>query len=348
MPTETLQLRIEPGAAAGGVSTAQQQSERAVFSAFAYDCLLLPPYLWVAFQVNSVTMIGECLRGVLMVSVAIVSWLTLRRIHRRQTGGYDFGLGKHEQILSLMVAMLLLVSVAFVVWKALNKAPPSHEAIGVLSGVAVAMVLSNFLANVAPIAPLLRAMRDNPSVTVRTQLRAKVAKSIGSAIVVASVSVNQFAGDAQVSLTADLIGAAVVVLVTLRAAYDLIRTALPDLLDRTIAEPLQVRINRALAEAFDGYDSIEWCRSRQSGSNIEIDIGLGFPAERAFGEVAAVTRSVVERIEAEIPHSEATVTAVLANDRAHRAPTIRPPDSRTQTPPAPPPAPKSTAPGSTA
>jgi len=292
----------------------QQQSERAVFSAFAYDCLLLPPYLWVALQVNSVTMMGECLRGALMVSVAFVSWLTLRRIHRRKTGGYDFGLGKHEQILSMMVAMLLLVGVAFVVWKAIDKTPGALQGIRMLSGVAVAMVLFNVFANVAPIPPLLRALRENPSVIVRTQLRAKITKTIGSSIVVASVTADQLAGDPTLSLWADRAGVAVVVVVTLRAAYDLIRSALPDLLDRTIAEPLQLRINRVLAEEFDGYDSIEWCRSRQSGSRVEIDVGLGFPAHRVFGDVAAFTRRVVERIEEEIPDSEATVTAVLARD----------------------------------
>ena len=265
----------------------------------------------MAIQVDSITMIGECLRGVLMVSVAFASWLTLRRIHRRQTAGYDFGLGKQEQILSLMVAVLLLVSAGFVIWKAATKLPEAGDGIGVLNAVAVAMVLFNLFANVAPIPPLMRALRENPSVIVRTQLRAKITKTVGSSIVVASVAVAQLGSNPMVSLWADRAGVAIVVLVTLRATYDLLRTALPDLLDRTLDEPLQHRINRVLAEHFEGYDSIEWCRSRQSGSLVEIDIGLGFPADRAFGEVAAFARRVVDRIEREIPNSEATVTPVL-------------------------------------
>ena len=72
--------------------------------------------------------------------------------------------------------------------------------------------------------------------------------------------------DPEVSVWADRVGSAIVILVTLHAAYELIRSALPDLLDRTLAEPMQLRINRVLAESFDDYDSIEWCRSRQSGS----------------------------------------------------------------------------------
>jgi divalent metal cation (Fe/Co/Zn/Cd) transporter len=296
----------------GTIPTAEQrQRERAVLSAFAYDLCIVVPYTWIAIEVNSITMIGEVLRGVLLITVAIVSWLTVRRIHRERTGAYDFGLGKHEQILSFLVALLLLVTVVFVAFKAVNKEPAPDHGIGFLNGLAVALVFLNLLANAAPILPLLRSLRTGPSVIVMTQLRAKIAKTVGSVIVVASVAVDQLGGDPVVSVWADRVGSAIVILVTLHAAYELIRSALPDLLDRTLAEPLQLRINRVLAENFDQYESIEWCRSRQSGSNIEIDIGLGFPGERPFREVAASARGIVERIETDIPGSEATVTPVL-------------------------------------
>jgi divalent metal cation (Fe/Co/Zn/Cd) transporter len=292
------------------ITPEQRQSERAVFAAFAYDCLLLPAYLWVGLQVGSLTMLGEILRGTLLIIVAIASWLTLRRIHRGNTGGYDFGLGKHEQILSFIVSLLLIFAAVFLIWKAAVKVPEAHG-IGFLSSAAVVLVFINLVANVAPIPPLLRAFREHPSVIIRTQLHSKITKGVGSVIVVASVALDQLGSDPLVSVWADRIGVAIVVIVTLHAAYELMRTALPDLLDRTLAEPLQMHINRVLAENFEGYDSIEWCRSRQSGSQIEIDIGLGFPPERSFGEVATFTRCVVDRIEADIPGSVATVTPVL-------------------------------------
>jgi ferrous-iron efflux pump FieF len=295
----------------GGLTPEQRQSERAVLAAFAYDCIIVVPYTLVAIEVNSLTMIGEVLRGVPLITVAIVSWLTLRRIHRGRTGGYDFGLGKHEQILALAVGMLLILAAIFIVWKAVLKLPEPGHGIGWLNAAAVVFVFLNLLANSLPLLPLLRAARNDPSAIVRAQLRAKTAKTVGSVIVVASVALNQLGSDPIVALWADRVGVAIVVIVTLQAAYDLIRSALPDLLDRTLAEPLQIQINRVLAEHFEGYESIEWCRSRQSGSQIEIDIGLGFPPERPFGEVAAFTRRVVDRIETEIPGSEATVTAVL-------------------------------------
>ena len=85
-----------------------------MLSAFAYDLLLIGPYLWVTIQVGSLTTLGEVLRGALMITVGIISLLTLRKIHRNETGGYDFGMGKVEQILSLSVAVLLTASIIFI------------------------------------------------------------------------------------------------------------------------------------------------------------------------------------------------------------------------------------------
>ncbi len=68
------------------VTAEQRQRERAVFLAFFYDCLLIPPYLWIAISVGSLTMLAEVLRGILLVAVAVLSWVTLRKIHRGRTG----------------------------------------------------------------------------------------------------------------------------------------------------------------------------------------------------------------------------------------------------------------------
>jgi len=291
----------------------QIQSERAVFLAFAFDLMIAVPYTWIAFGSGSVTMLAEVLRGVLLISVAIASWFTIRRIHRGRTGGFDFGLGKQEQLLSMAVATLLLASVVFVAWKAFTKAPEQQHGIDFYAAGAVVLVFANFLANIAPVLPLWRASRNGSSVIVTTQLRAKIAKSLGSVFVVASVAVSQLSGDALVALWADRVGTVFVIMVTLHAAWDLMHSALPDLLDRTVAEPLQIRINRILAERFDSYDSLEWCRSRQSGSRIEIHLGLGFDGDMPFRDVAAMTRGFVDQIEGDIQNSSATVTAVLAS-----------------------------------
>ncbi len=287
------------------------QRERAVFAAFIYDCLLIGPYLWVSIQVGSLTLLGEVLRGTLLISVAIASWITLRRIHRGQTGFYDFGMGKVEQILSLLVAVLLCISMAILWYKALTQTALTPHPAGTLSLVAVGLAFLNLCANLAPLPSLYKAMKTGKSVVVTTQFRAKVAKSIGSVVVTVCVALNQLSGNAALSWWADRVGVAIVTIITLYAARELLKSAIPDLLDRTLPEEQQIKINQVLVCHYDSFEALKWCQSRQSGSEMEIHVGLGFAAHIPFGDVARIARAVVDDIEAAIPGSRVTVTPVL-------------------------------------
>lgn len=293
------------------VTAEQAQRERAVFFAFFYDCLLIPPYIWISTAVGSLTMLAEVLRGTLLVIVAVLSWLTLRKIHRGQTGAYDFGMGKVEQVLSSLVGLLLCVSMGFIWYKALNRGEEMVHTINALNVMAVALVFANLVANAAPLLPLYRASRTGNSVLVHTQLRAKITKTIGSIVVAIAVALNQLSGNPGLSWWADIVGIAIVTVVTLHAAHELLGSAIPDLLDRTLPEHHQVKINQVLAKHYDSFDALKWCQSRRSGSDIEVHVGLGFAEHLRFGEVARISRAVVQDIEAAIPGSRVRVTPVL-------------------------------------
>lgn len=285
--------------------------EKAVFASFIYDVVPLPIACYVAVASGSLTMLGEALRGVFLVSMAILSWITLRRIHRGRIGGYDFGLGKVEQVLSCLVAVALCASIAFIWYKSFTRAAaPPHE-IDAMSILAVAITFVNFFANAAPLPLLYKAKKTGKSVLVMTQFRAKVAKSIGSGIATVCVALNQLVSDPGVSLWADRAGIVVVTIVTLHAVYELLHSAIPDLLDRTLPEELQVRINQVLARHYDDFDALKWCRSRQSGSDVEVHLGLGFAPGLTFDRVAEIADAVTKDLEASVPGSRAIVTPVL-------------------------------------
>jgi ferrous-iron efflux pump FieF len=289
------------------------QSERAMLSAFAYDLLLIGPYLWVALQVGSLTIMGEVVRGALLITVGIISLITLRKIHRGQTGGYDFGMGKMEQILSLCVAVLLTASMIFIWIKLMNRSPSGTQQVSFVNYLAIGLAFANLCANLAPIPPLYKAMKFGKSVLVTTQFRAKIAKSIGSVVVTLCVALNQLTSNGALALWAERVGVVFVTLVTLHAAYELIKSSLPDLLDHTLSEDLQVKINQVLARHYDNYDALKWCRSRQSGASIEVYVGLGFAGDMVFAQVARITKAVVDDIEASIPRSRVIVTPVVAD-----------------------------------
>jgi len=289
------------------------QRERAVFSAFIYDLLLVGPYLWIAIEVGSLTILGEVLRGILMITVTILSWVTLRKIHRGQTGDYDFGMGKVEQILSLSVAVMLTASMVYIWAKLLSSSPATTQEVDAMNFLAVGLAFANLTVNLALLHPLYKAMKTGKSVLVAAQFHAKIAKSMGSIVVTVCVALNQLTSSIALALWTERVGVVIVTLVTLHAAYELIKSSLPDLLDRTLPEDLQVKINQVLARNYSKYDALKWCRSRQSGSSIEVHLGLGFAGNLAFADVASVTKAVVTDMEASIPGSRVTVTPVLAD-----------------------------------
>ncbi|MFA5331810.1 MAG: hypothetical protein WC342_05480 [Methanoregula sp.] len=54
----------------------------------------------------------------------------------------------------------------------------------------------------------------------------------------------------------------------------MIITSLPDLLDQTIDDELELVVVKELADHFASYEQIHGVKSRQSGGNISIDIFL--------------------------------------------------------------------------
>lgn len=178
---------------------------------------------------------------------------------------------------------------------------------------AVGLTIANLCANLAPIVPLYKAIKSRKSVLVATQFRAKITKSIGSVVVTLCVALNQLSSSGAIAFWAERIGVVFVTLVTLRAVYEFIKTSLPDLLDHTLPENLQVKINQVLARHYSYYDALKWCRSRQSGTNIEVFVGLGFAGDMNFAQVARIAKAVGDDIEASIPGCRATVTPVIAD-----------------------------------
>ena len=69
-------------------------------------------------------------------------------------------------------------------------------------------------------------------------------QGLGSVVVVTCVVIHSLASDPRTGRIADTVGALFVVGFMVVVAVGLLREALPDLLDRAIAEPMQVQVDR--------------------------------------------------------------------------------------------------------
>ena len=72
---------------------------------------------------------------------------------------------------------------------------------------------------------------------------------------------------------------------------------LNDLLDKTLREDLQLRIDRRLAEHFNDYTAFHGVRSRRAGGRIFIDLALSFDPDTPTASTLDTVRQLREKLE---------------------------------------------------
>ena len=95
--------------------------------------------------------------------------------------------------------------------------------------------------------------------------------------------------------------------ILLYSGYTMIISSLPDLLDQTIEEELQLIVMKELAEHFHNYEQIHEIKSRQSGGNIYVDIFLEFGSDQLMGDVQDIMDLMKSSLEIQIPKSSVNI-----------------------------------------
>lgn len=289
-------------------SATDLQKERAILFAILLDLSVFIPYAVTVWRIGSLAMMAEMLRGGLLLVVEGMALLALRSVHRGRTSFYDFGIGKLERMLAAAIGALLVLAAVFVLVRVIGSSeaaplPPFWVAI------ALTLVVYNLFTNVAPLLPLWRATREGTSIIVLSQFRARIAKAVASVTVVICVAIDLLLPGTAVALVADDIGGLVGAAFMLVIGGGMISEALPDLLDRALAEPLQIKVNAALAVYFDQYEQLVGVRTRKSGAVAHVEITVGFAPMRTISDVAAVTDGLRRTLEAAIPDADVVVIA---------------------------------------
>lgn len=292
----------------------RQRQERAIAFGLGADLLLFFPYAAIAVLTGSVSILAEVLRGALMIVTEALGLHTLRRINRGRTGAYEYGLGKTERAVSGAVGAMLVAAAAFVLYRLATKEAGAEPSL-LLGMASTALTVLNLLSNVMPMIPLWRASREDPSVTAVTQLRARLAKTVSSLAVVACVAIDAFSDDRGVALVADVVGGLVGAGFMIVIGIGLIREMLPDLLDRALAEPVQMAVNRTLAAFFDDYDELERVRTRRAGSVPHIEITIRFDPARTMGETSEICERMKEALRRSIPAADIVIVALSRGPR---------------------------------
>ncbi len=261
---------------------------------------------------GSLTLLGEAIRSWLMLGASFFSLWVLRAVHRDRLKRYEYGVGKIEQFVSLVVGLGLVVSglwVAQTVVDAILSAQPAAGPLG-LTSAAIANAI-NALVNVLGWFAVVAASGAADSVAFRAQLRARFTMMVSSLFLQGTLTVAALAKDDAIALTLDAFGAIFVTCVMLFNGFSMTARALPNLLDAPASTNLGTLIRRTVASVMPE-DDIVSIRTRRSGRAAFAQVKISGAAVTSVAALRDRTAAIDDALRRE--GAEVDLTVVVTSE----------------------------------
>ncbi|MDD1694530.1 MAG: cation diffusion facilitator family transporter [Methanoregula sp.] len=290
---------------ASRVSIATRQ--QTVLVSLIIDFILWIPDIAAAILSGSIVLFADALKCANEILATFFAYLTLRKMAKGGAGAYDYGLGKFETITSIITGGVMFVSLALVfsvaIYRIVVPAEIVHE--GALLGIVLMIIgvcMNSWLWR-----KNYRLYQKEPSPIIDSQWRLFRTKAFSDFSVLMSLIATLALSHYAWSLYIDPLASFIIAGFLLTSGYRVIVSSLPDLLDKTLDEELQMVIVRHLAEFFDDYTALHGVRSRRSGTNVYIEIFLEFDGERKMSEVQESINRIRVSLEKNIPKSSVSI-----------------------------------------
>jgi cation diffusion facilitator family transporter len=269
----------------------------------------------IAYISHSLLMVADMFNSIIEFASALVAYLVFRLLRQNRRGLFDYGLGKAENIASLLIGLFMLASTILLVLLALYRfAHPAHIG-GLGAWLALGLAGLFLFVNAKLLLSNIQHHRAAPSCALSAQCRLFGIKVLMDLMVVATFAMTLAVKASWVDYM-DTLASLIVVATLIHSAWNIIRNALPDLLDQSLSEPLQMIINQALIKHFDSYLSLDRVRSRTAGNAVFIDIFLGFAPDFRMSEVQPVIDDMCDTLRREIPNAEVTVISRAVSNQS--------------------------------
>jgi ferrous-iron efflux pump FieF len=265
-----------------------------------------------AIIANSLTLESEILKNIGLVTAVFLSYLSIRKVNRGKTEGYNYGYGKLESVSGLIVAAVLVISLIIIIGHAVERFQHPvelHE-----GGLDLAIVFSAI--GLLTSAWLWRhdyhLTKQEYSPVLESLWRMYRFKTIASVLVIISLALSALFNAQPWASYVDPVGSVMIGLFIVQSIYNISTMSVHDLLDRALEESLQIVILRELAHYFDEYEAIHGIRSRRSGANVYVEIFLEFEGDRRMADVQKVIDAIKSSLESKINGSEIVISPATA------------------------------------
>lgn len=280
---------------------------RALWVSVSVDLVSFIPYALIAFFSGSMLLFSDVADYFKSFASHAISLRILRKIREGQLHDFDYGAGKLERVGSLFGALCYigtLVAVAIYSFMRLLQPEPLDAEFTL---VAIVVQILVFAVNGCLWIYYKRIVDASPSPLIDMEWRHKRDDTLGAVAILTALGLTLVFRGEPWALYLDPVCALAYAIFVIGSYVPVLLETLHDLLDRTLAEDVQMIIMRQLAEHFDGYEALHGVRSRRAGNRLFIEISLGFDPAKTIGEAEVTIESLRAGVEADIPNAEVSI-----------------------------------------
>ncbi len=270
------------------------QAERGLQVALLLSTLDVVLMGWAASQTTSLTILADWLKECADGLAVLMSWVTYRLVRGRKRGRYTYGIGKLENLVSLGIAALMLLSAVFISYQAWHHLLDPRPIEGGWMGFGVFVVYAGVGLGIA--AMHHRSARREPSPLIDLQVKLFLSKAGFDALMALALGVSLMLPGRAWTPYLDPLAALVGVAFMLHAVWAILSSSVFDLLDVTLNEQMQWLILRCLVKHFDSYVHLHGVRTRRAGPQIFVEVLLEFDPQSNMSVVQANARAIEDDI----------------------------------------------------
>jgi cation diffusion facilitator family transporter len=270
----------------------------------------------VGTAIGSVSIISEAIHSSMDLIAALIAFFSVRKSAEPPDAQHEFGHGKFEDISGLIEALLIFIAAILIIWEAGQKLlGESSELLNpelLMWGIAVMGISA--LVNWYVSNRLFKVGKQSESIALESDawhLRTDVYTSLGV-----------FTGLILIRLTGltilDPLIAIGVAIVIMKAAYDLTRRSLSDLIDHSIPPADEKRIQEIICDHASVYAGFHDLKTRRSGPEIFIEFHLVLPGDISVLQSHDLADHLESDLKTEFPRANITIHAEPCNEGCTR------------------------------
>lgn len=263
--------------------------------------------LIVGFLIGSVSVLSEAIHSGIDLAAALIAYFAVRSSAQPADKDHHYGHGKFENISGFVEAILIFLAASWIIYEAVKKIvhPAPIEFIG--WGILV-MGLSSFV-NMAVSQMLFKVGNETDSIAIKADawhLRTDVYTSMGVMTGLGFIWLIELLWTGHHVHWIDPLAAMLVALMIIKAAYDLTVQSLGDLLDMSLPQEHNARIESFIKRQQEVI-SFKHLRTRKSGAAKFIEFDIIVDAGMTVEKAHVLTDDISADIERDLPNSKVTI-----------------------------------------